>query len=138
MKKNKKIALIQFNLEKEDLENVVLNQAASVDPNLLLPWDCPRQFQKTWIFLLICIWIVMQNNSRVKLKNTMDKLYIGIFYVSFLVSIPIFFVNIDSVSGTKLMPVFWYLMTVCLFVAPISMNSQIVINTPYLENSSIE
>lgn len=34
--KNKKVALIQFDLEEGDLENVVLNQTASVDPNLLL------------------------------------------------------------------------------------------------------
>lgn len=79
----------------------------------------------------------MHNNSKIKLKNMMSKLYIGIFYASFLVSIPMFFVNVDSMSGTKLMPAFWYLMTMCLFVAPIIYLSRIMISISFNRDEMI-
>lgn len=73
----------------------------------------------------------MQNNFKIELKNMVFKFYVGIFYASFFVSIPMFFVNTDSMSGTKLMPVFWYLMTLCLFVAPIIYLSRITISLTF-------
>lgn len=79
----------------------------------------------------------MQNNSKIELKNTMSNLYIGIFYASFLVSIPMFFANVESMSGTKLMPVFWYLMAICLFFAPIIYLSRIMISISFNKDEMI-
>lgn len=79
----------------------------------------------------------MQNNSKIELKNMMSNLYIGIFYASFLVSIPMFFANLEGMSGTKLMPVFWYLMTICLFLTPIVYLSRIMISISFNKEEMI-